>query len=137
MPPRFQWITFDVNDLLPSGWQQQVASLADNTDCRMFPRTPVLSREAPDVAHIFRGRVHADQTRLQLPWLHELYGGAFLELACEASRTIPPRRASPRSNGIARSSGPTRGTWSSLTHGTTRTTSGPCGQNPTLECSLT
>jgi hypothetical protein len=83
MPTRFRWTTFDVNDLLPSGWRQDVAALAADADCRMFPRTPVVSREAADVSHISRGRVHADQVRLRLPWLHELYSGAFLELARE------------------------------------------------------
>jgi hypothetical protein len=81
MPPRFRWITFDVNDLLPLGWRQDVAALAADADYRIFPRTPIVSREAADVSHIPRGRVHADQIRLRLPWLHELYRGAFLELA--------------------------------------------------------
>jgi hypothetical protein len=39
----------------------------------MFPRTPVLSREAHEVKHIPRGRVHADQVRRGLPWLYQLY----------------------------------------------------------------
>ncbi len=84
MPPRFRWTTFDVNDLLPHGWRRDVAALAADADYRMFPRTPVVSREANDVSHISRGRVHADQVRLRLPWLHDLYSGAFLELAREA-----------------------------------------------------
>ena len=84
MPSRFRWTTFDVNDLLPPGWRQQVGSLAADADFRMFPRTPILSREATDVSLISRGRVHAEQIRQRLPWLHELYRGAFLELAGEA-----------------------------------------------------
>jgi hypothetical protein len=81
MSPRFRWTTFDVNDLLPHGWREDVAALAADADFRRFPRTPVVTREAADVSHIPRGRVHADQVRLRLPWLHELYCGAFLELA--------------------------------------------------------
>lgn len=84
MVPRFRWTTFDVHDLLPPGWQQDVAALAANADFRLFPRTPVVSREAADVSYISRGRVHADQVLQQLPWLHALYHGAFLELAREA-----------------------------------------------------
>jgi hypothetical protein len=84
MQPRFRWTTFDVTDLLPPGWRQEAAALATQADFRLFPRTPVVSRETADVSHISRGRVHADQVRLRLPWLHELYQGAFLELARDA-----------------------------------------------------
>jgi hypothetical protein len=81
MPSRFRWTTFDVRDLLPPDWQEDVDTLAGDADFRMFPRTPVVSREAPDVSHISRGRVHADKVRLQLPWLDNLYRGTFLKLA--------------------------------------------------------
>jgi hypothetical protein len=84
MLSRFRWTTFDVNDLLPQGWRQDVRSLAADADFRLFPRTPVVSREAADVSQISRGRVHADQVRLRLPWLNDLYRGAFLDLAREA-----------------------------------------------------
>lgn len=56
---------------------------AAGADFRDFPRTPVLSREALDVRYIARGRVHAPQVRQDLPWLHQLYRSAFLELAGE------------------------------------------------------
>jgi hypothetical protein len=84
MLSKFRWITFDVRDLLPSRWQQDVRELAADADFRDFPRTPVLSREAAHVSRIFRGRVHADDVRRRLSWLHELYTGAFLQLAGEA-----------------------------------------------------
>jgi hypothetical protein len=57
---------------------------AADADFRDFPRTPVLSREAADVRHISRGRVHAHQVRRRLPWLYQFYRGDFLELAAEA-----------------------------------------------------
>lgn len=57
---------------------------AVDADFRNFPRTPVLSREATDVRHITRGRVHAHQVRQHLPWLCEFYRSIFLELAGEA-----------------------------------------------------
>jgi len=38
----------------------------------------VLTREAPDVTFITRGRLHADQVRQRLPWLAGLYHGPLL-----------------------------------------------------------
>jgi hypothetical protein len=84
MPSKFRWTTFDLNDSLPPGWQPQVSAMADSADFQRFPRTPVLSRESPDVSHIHRGRVHAEQVRNRLPWLYEAYQGDFLALAEEA-----------------------------------------------------
>jgi hypothetical protein len=84
MLSRFRWITFDVRELLPSRWQQDVHEVATDADFRDFPRTPVLSREAAHVSRIPRGRVHADAVRTRLSWLHGLYAGAFLELAGQA-----------------------------------------------------
>jgi hypothetical protein len=82
---RFRWLTFDVNDLLPAGWQEDVLATAGAADVRRFPRTPVLTRESPDVRDVPRGRVHADVVRDQLDWLPKLYKGEFLELATEAA----------------------------------------------------
>ncbi len=83
---RFWWITFDVTDLLPPNWQRDVMAVADEADVREFPRTPVLTREAADVSHVKRGRVHADQVQRRLSWLPKLYYGDFLELANVARR---------------------------------------------------
>jgi 2-oxoglutarate-Fe(II)-dependent oxygenase superfamily protein len=83
MPPKFRWTTFDLNDHLPPNWQRDIRTVAADADFREFPRTPILSREAANVLRIARGRVHADQVRLRLPWLHQAYRGAFLELAGE------------------------------------------------------
>jgi hypothetical protein len=80
MPTRFHWLTFDVSDLLPRHWQQEIRAVGAVADFRDFPRTPGLTRETPAVRSISRGRVHADQVRLQLPWLYELYHGRFLDL---------------------------------------------------------
>ncbi len=81
MAPPFSWTTFDLSSQLPAGWQEDVRAAAVSADIREFPRTPILSREAEDVAHIHRGRVHAGQVRLSLPWLYDFYRGCFLELA--------------------------------------------------------
>ncbi len=84
MAERFRWTAFDVTSLLPLDWTDNIKSVAAEADFRDFPRTPVLSREAEDVTFITRGRVHADTVRQQLPWLYQLYRGAFLELANQA-----------------------------------------------------
>jgi hypothetical protein len=85
MPSRFRWTTFDLNDWLPPGWQQDVAAAAEAAEVRDFPRTPVISRESQEVQRIARGRVHADQVRYHLPWLFKAYRNELLELAMEAS----------------------------------------------------
>jgi hypothetical protein len=93
MPSRFRWTTFDLTGSLPPDWQRDVRTVAAEADFREFPRTPVLSREAADVSHIHRGRVHADQVRERLPWLYQSYRGVFLELAAEAcAQRVAPAR---------------------------------------------
>jgi hypothetical protein len=86
MLPRFRWTTFDLNAWLPSGWQQDVLAAAEDADVRDFPRTPVLSRESPDVQYIARGRVHADKVLKHSPWLYKAYRNEILELAGETTR---------------------------------------------------
>jgi hypothetical protein len=82
---RFRWTTFDLNDWLPAAWQQEVLAAAEFADIRNFPRTPVLSRESPEVQQIPRGRMHADQVQSRLPWLYKAYRNEILELANEVS----------------------------------------------------
>jgi hypothetical protein len=77
----FYWTTFDVSSLLPEDWHSHITAVAAEADCHAFPRTPVLSREAADVAYINRGRVRAEKVQERLPWLYKLYRGEFLELA--------------------------------------------------------
>ena len=84
MSSRFHWTTFDLNGQLPPGWKQDIGVAAKAAEFREFPRTPGLSREAADVLHILRGRVHADQVRQLLPWLYRLYRYELPELASEA-----------------------------------------------------
>jgi hypothetical protein len=84
MLQEFSYVSIDVTDMLPEGWQNDIGAVAAEADFRDFPRTPVLSREAADVTHIKRGRVHADAVQQRLPWLYKLYRSDFLELAAEA-----------------------------------------------------
>jgi hypothetical protein len=81
MLPTFRWTTFDVTDVLPARWRQDVLNAAANAEVRDFPRTPVISREAAEIRHITRGRVHAGQVIRDLPWLRRLYRSEFRELA--------------------------------------------------------
>jgi hypothetical protein len=59
-------------------------TVATDADVRDFPRTPVLTREAAEVSHVKRGRVHATQVQESLPWLSDLYHDAFRDLAEQA-----------------------------------------------------
>jgi hypothetical protein len=81
MQPRFDYTAFDLTAWLPAGWQEEILAAADTADMREFPRTPVISRESPEVTQIARGRVHADQVRYHLPWLYKAYKNEILELA--------------------------------------------------------
>ncbi len=84
MRRHFSWTTFDVTSLLHKDWHDHISTAAARADFRDFPRTPVLSREAPDVTHITRGRLHADTVQECLPWLYKLYRNEFSELATQA-----------------------------------------------------
>jgi hypothetical protein len=81
MPLNIRWTEFDVTTRLPPDWQRDIIAVATEAEFRAFPRTPVLSREADQVSHISRGRVHANQVMQHLPWLYQLYQGHFLRLA--------------------------------------------------------
>ena len=81
MLPGFHWTTFDLTSHLPRGWQREIAAAAKDADFRAFPRTPILSRESPEVLSIPRGRVHGADVRHGLPWLYGLYRSSFRELA--------------------------------------------------------
>jgi hypothetical protein len=91
----FRWTTFDLTSRLPENWQREITAAAEEkTEFREFPRTPILSREAADVSHILRGRMHADQVKNALPWLYQLYRNGFLELArlAWAEEPVEPAR---------------------------------------------
>jgi hypothetical protein len=81
--PTFHWTTFDLNNWLPLGWQQDVAAAAQAAEIRPFPCTPVISRESQGVRRVRRGRVHARQVSHHLPWLVKAYRNELLELARE------------------------------------------------------
>jgi hypothetical protein len=84
MSQRFSYWKRDVSGLLPEGWREDIGAVAEKADFRAFPRTPILSREAPDVSHVERGRVDAETVMEHLRWLYKFYRNEFLELAAEA-----------------------------------------------------
>lgn len=88
MPQEFIHASHDLTSRLPQGWQDQILAAAAHAEFRNFPRTPVLTREAEQVPYVKRGRVHADQVKLHLPWLYAFYRGYFLDLA--ASTQLEP-----------------------------------------------
>jgi len=83
MPQGFTYSSIDVTSLLPECWQEDISNAVTSTEFRHYPRTPILSREAPEVNHIERGRVHAAAVQQRLPWLYKLYRTEFLELATQ------------------------------------------------------
>jgi len=88
MLPGFHWTTFDLASHLPADWQQEINATAKEADFRDFPRTPILSRESPEVFSIARGRVHGSDVRQGLPWLYGLYRSSFLKLAQATSAEL-------------------------------------------------
>jgi glutamate synthase (NADPH) small chain len=69
MPSRFRWTTFDLTDTFPPEWQRDVLMVAADADFRNFPRTPVLSREGPDVSYITQIHPMPPDTRHpSTPW---------------------------------------------------------------------
>ncbi len=84
MTGTFHWTTFDVAKNLPEDWREDISAAACQADFGKFRRTPFLSREAPDVTHVLRGRLRADKVQQRLPWLYKLYRDDFLKLAAQA-----------------------------------------------------
>lgn len=81
MPPGFRWTTFELTSQLPGDWQHEIAVAAMEANFRRFPRTPILSRESPEILDVWRGRLYAGDVLRDLPWLNKFYRSSFLELA--------------------------------------------------------
>jgi 2OG-Fe(II) oxygenase superfamily len=79
---RFHWHTFDVNSLLPAGWQDEVLTIARHRAIRhlLVPRS-VTSRESDRDTAIPSAMVCGETVKAELPWLYSLYKGLFLDLA--------------------------------------------------------
>lgn len=74
----------DVTPLLPAGWSKQIAECsAKNSNWHFLDGSSVTSREEhfPDNALPNVGVVTGDVIAAELPWLDNLYRGAFLNLA--------------------------------------------------------
>lgn len=79
---RFNWLGYEVSNLLPENWRQQVIDVANkHTVYRDLPKTPLTSREDSSVISLSRGRVSGEVVYGELPWLFEAYHSFFLSLA--------------------------------------------------------
>jgi N-acetylglutamate synthase-like GNAT family acetyltransferase len=79
---RFSWRVFDVEDLLPGGWQQELLDLAEREASHrtLRPRS-VTSREGDPNLRLPVITVSGRVLREQAPWLSSLYDGWFREFA--------------------------------------------------------
>jgi hypothetical protein len=79
---RFKWTSFDVNGLLPSGWESQVRTLAaEERKAKDLVPTSVTSRESATVEKIPVMTVGGLMVKERLPWLYDCYHGLFRDLA--------------------------------------------------------
>jgi hypothetical protein len=83
---RFSWRVFDVDDLLPAGWREELLSLADSEARHrtLRPRS-VTSREGDPDAYLPVITVSGKTLRERVPWLSDLYDGWFREFAATCS----------------------------------------------------
>jgi hypothetical protein len=83
---RFHWTSFDVSSLLPPKWQSGVRLAAtEHRVSRDLVPTSVTSRESPAVANVRVMTVGGIAVRNSMPWLYDLYRGAFLDLGQQCS----------------------------------------------------
>lgn len=89
---RFSWLTFDVTSVLPTGWREEIETVARNDRVTKLLTPPhSTSRESSDVTALQIMTVRGVTTWQRLPWLIDLYRGHFCELYEEAtgSRIYP------------------------------------------------
>jgi 2OG-Fe(II) oxygenase superfamily len=78
----FEWKTFDVRNLLPDGWDHEIAEVsASAARAHLLTPTSTTSREDDPKLQLPTLTVGGREVRARLPWLAALYEGAFLELA--------------------------------------------------------
>lgn len=80
MIDRFSWRSYDINSLLPRGWQEGILTVAEKAVTKLlFPRS-VTSREGDPDLRIVTLTVSGTTVRDSLPWLYSLYKGLFRDL---------------------------------------------------------
>jgi len=78
----FKWTTFDVRSLMPAGWDEKLTDAARRFSRRKtISPSHVTSREAHDVRELVIRNVGPPVVEAELPWVRELYGTLFLQLA--------------------------------------------------------
>ncbi|MFC8529222.1 2OG-Fe(II) oxygenase [Nocardia sp. NPDC057227] len=76
----FHWTTCDVRRLLPPDWRAQIMRVVKEEVVELtLISSDSTSREATATEQIPCGIVTGDRVRDRLPWLSELYSGAFLD----------------------------------------------------------
>jgi 2OG-Fe(II) oxygenase superfamily len=78
---RFKWTSFDVNRLLPPGWESEVRTLGEERKAKDLVPTSVTSRESATVEKIPVMTVGGLMVKERLPWLYDCYHGLFRDLA--------------------------------------------------------
>ncbi|WP_327147684.1 2OG-Fe(II) oxygenase family protein [Nocardia sp. NBC_01329] len=80
-PSPFHWHTYDLNRVLPPGWDTELLELAARRSTRhIFRPTMSSAREAADFETALES-VTGDVLHEYAPWLYELYIGSFRRLA--------------------------------------------------------
>jgi hypothetical protein len=78
----FGWYAYDVRDLMPPTWREQMLSVAIEHQRAHLLRPPhITSREDSTVTSIRTRTVSAADVAMHLPWLVRLYQNEFLRLA--------------------------------------------------------
>jgi len=96
---RFSWRTWDVNTLLPLGWQAEIISVVDRCATERTFETNRVSRERHADMPTTSLTVGNATVKAELPWLEAFYEGLFRDLtqlasdeqvstACKASHRV-------------------------------------------------
>jgi hypothetical protein len=78
---RFNWLTFDLSSAMPTGWREEIETVArnDRITKQLVPPHST-SREGSDVTSIQVMTVRGPTVWERLPWLIDFYQGYFREL---------------------------------------------------------
>jgi hypothetical protein len=77
---RFSWRTWDVNSLLPLGWQAEIIAVVDRYARERTFETNTFSREGDADNAVKSLAVSNARVRVELSWLEAMYEGLFREL---------------------------------------------------------
>ncbi len=81
MLDRFSWRSYDLETILPSGWQSLILKVSEEAVAKTLKPRSVTSREGDPDLSIPALTVNGEVVRQQLPWLYDLYKQLFRDLA--------------------------------------------------------